>query len=203
MGVGQILIAVELIGRNQRALLHFMKYVLYVDEPPPLEVDVDSRAQKLLDEHRHVEAVRVEPAEVAARQELRQRLGHLGEARTILHILVGYAVYGRGCLGNVHFGVQLARLYDPLSVGHDLDHGYLDYAVVCSINARRLQVEEDDRAFEFQLHICSILVSLCVYHHGHKQHQHRCRALVVVYGLEDTGTRRVGQLDRYGRRIDV
>ena len=53
MCVVQILVAVELVGRHQRALLLLVEDVLHVDEFAALEVHVHSRAQELLDQHRN------------------------------------------------------------------------------------------------------------------------------------------------------
>ena len=148
MGVLEILVAVEFIGRDQRALLLLVKDVLHVDELAALEIHVDTCPQELLDQHRQVEAVRVETAEIAAADKLFERLGDLRERRTILHVLVRDAVHGRRLLGNVHLGVYPTGFGDLLAVGHDLDHRNLDDAVFGGIYAGGFEVEKDDRALE-------------------------------------------------------
>jgi len=148
VGILEVLVAVELVGRHQRALLLLVEDILHVDELAAFEIHVDTRPEELLDQHRQVEAVRIETAEIAAADELLERLGDLRERRAILHVLVRDAVHGRSFRGNVHLGVYPAGLGDLLAVGHDLDHRYLDDAVLGGIYAGGFEVEEDDRAFE-------------------------------------------------------
>lgn len=77
MGIREILAAIELIGRHQRPLLHFVKDILDVDEFTFAEIHVHTGPHELLDQHRQIEAVRIEPAEVASLDKLGQRLGDL------------------------------------------------------------------------------------------------------------------------------
>lgn len=66
MGIREILAAIELIGRHQRPLLHFVKDILHVDEFTFAEIHVHTGPHELLDQHRQIEAVRIETAEVAS-----------------------------------------------------------------------------------------------------------------------------------------
>ena len=125
-----------------------MEDVLHVDETAAFEIHVDARPQELLDQHRQVEAVGVEAAEVAAADELFERLGDLREGRAILDVLVRNAVDGGSLLRNVHFRIELAGFDDLFAVGHDLGHRNLDDAVFGGVHAGRFEVEEDDRALE-------------------------------------------------------
>ena len=151
VGVFEFLVAVEAVGRHKGALLFLVEDVLHVDELAALEIHVDARTHELLDKHRQVEAVGVEASEVAALHELFERLGDLRECRGVSHVGVRDAVDGRRLGRNRHLGVDLPGLDDLLAVGHDFDHRNLDDAVFRGVDARGLQVEEDDRALEFQL----------------------------------------------------
>ena len=148
MGVLQILVAIEFIGRHQRALFLLVEDVLHVDETSAFEIHVDARPQELLDQHRQVEAVGVEAAEVAAADELFERFGDLREGRAIPDVFVRDAVDGRGFRRDMHPGVELAGLDDLLAVGHHFDHRDLDDAVFGRVHAGGFEVEEDDRALE-------------------------------------------------------
>ena len=148
MSVGEVLVAVEFVGRDQRALFEFVEDVLHVDELAALEVHVHAGAQELLDQHRQVEAVRVEAAEVAAADELFERFGDLREGRAIPDVFVRDAVDGRGFRRDMYPGVELAGLDDLLAVGHHFDHRDLDDAVFGRVHAGGFEVEEDDRALE-------------------------------------------------------
>lgn len=125
-----------------------MEDVLHVDETAAFEIHVDARPQELLDQHRQVEAVGVEAAEVAAANELFERFGDLREGRLVFHVFVRDAVDGRGFRRDMHPGVELAGLDDLLAVGHHFDHRDLDDAVFGRVHAGGFEVEEDDRAFE-------------------------------------------------------
>lgn len=162
VGVFELLAAIEAVGRHQRALLLLVEDVLHVDEPPPLEVHVDARTHELLDQNRQIEAVRVETAEVAAADELFERLGHLREGRALLHVVVRDAVHGRSLLRDVHPGIEAACFRDLLAVGHDLDQRDLDDAVLRRIHAGGFEVEEDDGAFEVELHFGAFAYALII-----------------------------------------
>ena len=129
-----------------------MEDVLHVDETSPLEIHVDTRPQKLLDQDGKIEAVGIEPPEVAAADELRERFGDLGERRAIAYVVVRNAVDGRRFGRNRHAGVEPPGSGDLLAVGHHLNHRNLDDAVTRGVHAGGFEVEEDDRAFEVQLH---------------------------------------------------
>ena len=161
MGVVEFLVAIELVGRHQRALLLLVEDVLHVDEPAPFQVHVHARAQEFLDEHRQVETVGVESSEVAAADELFERPGHLGERRCVLHVFVRDAVHGRRLRGNGHARIEPPGAGDLLAVGHDLDHRNLHDTVTGGVHARGLEVEEDDRTLQVQLHL-SLLYALSI-----------------------------------------
>ena len=152
MGIREILAAIELIGRHQRPLLHFVKDILHVDEFTFAEIHVHTGPHKLLDQHRQIEAVRIETAEVASLDKLGQRLGDLRKKRAILHVFVRNAVNGRSFGRNRHSRIDPPRTDDLLAVGHNLDHRYFDDAVPCDVDAGRFQIEENDRPLEVELH---------------------------------------------------
>ena len=157
MGVLQILVAIEFIGRDQRALFLLVEDVLHVDETAAFEIHVDARPQELLDQHRQVKTVGVEAAEVAAADELFERPRDLRERRAVPHVVVRDAVYGRGLLGDMHPGIEPPGFGDLLAVGHDLDHRDLHDAVPGGVHAGGFEVEEDDRSFEVQLHLTAVM----------------------------------------------
>ena len=61
----QIFVTIEFERRAKRALLHSVKDVLDVDEVPAFQPKINANPQKLFRQHGHVEAVAVEPAQIA------------------------------------------------------------------------------------------------------------------------------------------
>ena len=65
MRLCEVLTAIELVGSHERALLHAMEDILYVDKTAFVQIDIHARAEKLLDQHRDIELIGVIAPEIA------------------------------------------------------------------------------------------------------------------------------------------
>ena len=52
-------------------------------------------------------------------------------------------MYRRALGGNRHLRVEASRPYDPLAIGHQLQNGQLNDAVIRNIQSRSLYVKEN------------------------------------------------------------
>ena len=66
MRLCEVLTAIELVGSHERALLHAMEDILYVDKTAFVQIDIHARAEKLLDQHRDIELIGVIAPEIAS-----------------------------------------------------------------------------------------------------------------------------------------
>ena len=121
VGLVELFPAIEFVSGHERALLHLVEDILHVDETAFVQVYVESGTQKLFDEYRNVEFVRVVASEVASFDVSPQRFGDLAESGAVGDILVVDVVDGRGGLRNVHLRVDPARLDFLAAVGHYFD----------------------------------------------------------------------------------
>jgi len=133
-----------------------VKDILHIDISAVAEIDIDLRPHKLLDQQRQIETVGVESAEIAPLDELLERPCHLTECRAVLHILIGDVVNGRCLFRDRNRRIDTPSLDYLLAIWHNLDQRDFDYAVARCVHARGLQIEEYNRAFEFQIHIASL-----------------------------------------------
>ena len=146
VGILQRLVAVELVGSLECAALHLVEDRLHVDEVAVIEVHSDTSTEEFLDEHRYVKAVGVEARDITALQPSIEATCYLREGGAVSDIGIRDAMHGRGLCGDGHLGIDASGLGLALAVGADLQDRDLDDAVTSDLYARRLQVEEDDRA---------------------------------------------------------
>ncbi len=160
VGVLEVLLAVELVGGDEGALLHLVENVLHIDQTAAGEVEVEARTEELLDEQGHVELVAVVAREVGVADVLHQAGGQLLEGGLVLDVVVGDAVDGGGLFGDVDgvaLGVDRAHTLHAgvgAVVGHDLVEAYLDDVVVAHLHTGGFEVEEDDGFGEVEFHGC-------------------------------------------------
>ena len=119
--------------------------VLRVDQAAFREVEVDTRTEKLLCEHRYIEAVAVESGEVAACERVGELFGELFESGCVFHHLLGDTRKLLHEGGDRLAGVDedaLALFLAILVGGAHLDIRNLNDSVVDQIEPRSLQIED-------------------------------------------------------------
>ena len=216
VGIFQVLVAIEFVGGRQGALLQLVVDDLYVDELPSAHVDIDSRTKELFGQQGHVETVAIEAGQVASLDVAGNHFGYLLEGGAIGHIFVVDTMYGRRLFGDVHFGVDAHCLRLFVSVRIDLQVTDFHNAIRIYVYTRCLQVEEDERVFQIQIHElmcqyanlpmcqCAHLIVpvigtlaywhigtsayyfLVIQHHRHEQHQ-QVFVLLLFGGHKHTG----------------
>ena len=144
-----------------------MKDVLNVYQLGFPDVEVNVGPQHFFHQHRNVEVVGVVSGEVASFKRVGQVLCHLFEGRTILHIVVGDAVYLGGSLRNMSFRIDAHHLRLFIAVGMNLDITDFDDAILCDIDACRLKIEYNQRLFKVNLHVPNLVVN----EERHQQHE--------------------------------
>lgn len=112
----------------------------------------DAGAHELLDEHRQVETVGVEPSEVAAGDELFERPAICAKVGQSFTSSSGDAVNGGRLFGDVYAGVDLAGLDDLSPSGITLTIEISTMPVFGGVDAGGFQIEKDDGTFEVQFH---------------------------------------------------
>lgn len=158
MGVVEVLVAVELIGGLEGALFHLVEDVLHIDQAAAIEGEVETEAEHLLDEHRHIELVGIVAREVAIADELDDAWGKLLESGLVGHVGIADAVDGGSGFGNV-YGVAggiggTDALHEGLFAGVGVDFVETDFynMVGADLYAGGFEVEEDNGFSQFQLH---------------------------------------------------
>ena len=129
-----------------------MEYRLRVDESASIEIEVDAGTKKLLCEHRNVEVVGVETAEVTPFKVGLQRLCYLLERRCVLYVIVFYARQLFHFNGNFLFGVHKLVHTFFLTVGEYLYVRNLYHAVFHYVETRCFKVEDHEGLLQVQFH---------------------------------------------------
>ena len=155
----QFFAAVEIVGRSQGALLHFVEDVLDVDQVPPFQSKVDAHTQELLGQHGHIESVAVEAAQIATMKPLEQSRGDATKRRSVGDILVVHAVHQAAFQRNWHFRVDQDAvflawgfwLFDHRAVGHEFDHGHFHNPIHPHLGPGRFKVKKHQWPLQMQL----------------------------------------------------
>src|SRR5690606_34751270 len=124
--------------------------VLDVDHAATLERERDAAAPKLHDEEGEVEAPDVESRQVALLEDPGEPPRSAAEGLLVRNIRVGDPVHG-GCLRrDRHLRVEAANPLEHVPLRRHLDERQLDDAVLLEVEARRLQIEEDEGAVQLE-----------------------------------------------------
>ena len=97
---------IELVRSGKCAGLALVVEHLHINCIVTRQVNVNLRTEELLGKHRKVETVGVEACKVTTLELVCNLTRNLLEKRTILHILVIYAMDSRSCLRDMHPGID-------------------------------------------------------------------------------------------------
>jgi hypothetical protein len=101
MGMVQIFTAIKAVCGLQGALLHFVEYILDIDQAAAFEVEMVSAAEELFHQHGYIKLVRVIAGKISFAYEGGYLWCRLAESGFIGHIGISDAVYGRGYFWDV------------------------------------------------------------------------------------------------------
>ncbi len=124
---------------------------LGVQHAPSLQIERHPGPYKLLDQERNIKPGQVVAGQVAAGQEVEDRLGALIERGAVGHVRIRDAVDGGGRRRNGNGRIDPLHQVFVLSVGQHLYNRNLHDAVGTRIDSGRLQIKDGDRAIELQL----------------------------------------------------
>src|SRR5689334_18281252 len=116
VSTGVHFIAIKLVCCTQRALLHQVKDLLYVDQFSIPHIKVHARAQKFSHEHWYVKPVGVIASEITTIKNLLQFMCNLFKNGGILHHFISDTVKLCSNPGNGHLGIDNFTLHHLVTV---------------------------------------------------------------------------------------